>query len=108
MDPTKDVLIKYYAPWCGHCKAFAPIYEELAKKLKEGGNKFLVLAEMDASNNEVEGVDIHSYPTVKFFTKRNKGSPIEFKGDRNEQELLKFLEDYSSFFVKMKKKKENL
>jgi len=50
MDTTKDVLVEYYAPWCGHCKSLAPIYEELANKLKS--NKNLVIAAMDATANE--------------------------------------------------------
>lgn len=52
LDETKDVLVEYYAPWCGHCKKLAPIWADLAKKTE--GIENLIIAQMDATQNETE------------------------------------------------------
>lgn len=88
-DKTKDVLVEFYAPWCGHCKALAPTYDQLGEKYKD--HESIVIAKMDAASNELEHTKINSYPTIKLY-KKETNEAVEYNGERNLEGLSKFLE----------------
>jgi len=92
LDPTKDVLIELYAPWCGHCQKLSPIYEKAAKRLAKVPN--LVIAKMDSTANEVEGLQIQSYPTLKYYPAFKKHAPIEAKFDHKEDDIIDWVKKH--------------
>jgi thiol-disulfide isomerase/thioredoxin len=56
----------YYAPWCGHCKNFAPVLEKFAESVKD---LEIQIAKIDMTENEFENMEIKSYPTIWYYPK---------------------------------------
>jgi len=97
MDDTKDVFLEFYAPWCGHCKALAPIFEDLGEITKDLQN--LVIAKIDATANDIDPSfeKVNMFPTLKLFKAGEKKNPIVCNvKDRSIENLLTFLQDHSS------------
>jgi len=72
LDPTKDVLVKFYAPWCGHCKKLAPEWEKLGQAF--GNEENVVIAKYDADAHKGKGskYGVTGFPTLIWFPKDNK------------------------------------
>jgi protein disulfide-isomerase A1 len=93
-DEKKDVLVDFYAPWCGHCRKFEPLYKELAKKLKHV--KTISIAKIDATRNEIEGMTIMSFPTIILFTGGGQ-EQIPFQGSRQPDDIVRWLHQRCHF-----------
>lgn len=64
LKDNKVVIIDFWAQWCGPCKSFGPIFEEVAKE-KEGQAKF-VKVDVDKNSKVAALYNIRSIPTVLF------------------------------------------
>lgn len=70
-------FIKFYAPWCGHCKAMAPNWVQLAKEME--GRLHIGEVNCDVETRLCKDVRLRGYPTILFF---RGGERVEYDGLR--------------------------
>jgi len=93
LDTEKNVLVEFYAPWCGHCKQLVPVWDKLGEKFADSAD--IVIAKMDSTGNELEDIKIQGFPTIKLFQKGDN-KVVNYSGDRTYEAFEKFLEENTS------------
>lgn len=87
-----NMMIDYYAPWCGHCKKLAPEYSKAAEILKNSPAK---LAKVDCTKNRqiAQKLNIRSYPTIMFNSKQER---IKYSGKRTAKDISDWIKEQIS------------
>ncbi|KAL9554563.1 hypothetical protein MBANPS3_002756 [Mucor bainieri] len=89
-------FIKFYAPWCPHCKNLAPTWIEMASQLR--GQVNVGEVNCDALRSVCETYEIRGFPTLKMFGQ--DGEPVQYTSDRSLVSLMKFANTHAGPSVK--------
>lgn len=113
LDPTKDVIVQLYAPWCGHCKRLAPVWDALGDAF--AGDRSVIIAKMDTSANEHEATSfVEAFPTIGFWPAvkesddddagqhRRSADVIEYTGSRTLSSLVEFVKSNGNLIIPKK------
>lgn len=85
---TQDLwFIKFYAPWCHHCQAMAPNWDQMAKEMK--GQLNVGAVNCEAESRLCKDIGVRSYPTIMLF----KGAErVEYEGLRGLGDFVSYAE----------------
>lgn len=96
IQDSKLAMVKFFAPWCGHCIKMVEPYKKASEVLREKKISAAV-AEVDCTQEKelCEQHGIAGYPTLKVFRAANKDKPLDYKGARETESIVEYLKRLS-------------
>lgn len=84
-------LVKFFAPWCGHCKRLAPTWNDLANKLQDTPDVLIgkVDCTLEVNRQLCNDEQVEGFPTIFLYTNGRKIT--EYRGNRNLDDLYDFV-----------------
>jgi protein disulfide-isomerase A6 len=98
----KPTLVEFFAPWCGHCKTLAPVYEELASAFEHASDKVQIAkVDADAERSLGKRFGVQGFPTLKFFDGKSD-KPVDYKSGRDLESLSAYITEKTGVQAKKK------
>uniref|UniRef100_A0A1I8PHM3 Thioredoxin domain-containing protein n=1 Tax=Stomoxys calcitrans TaxID=35570 RepID=A0A1I8PHM3_STOCA len=87
-------FVKFFAPWCGHCKRLHPLWEQLAEMMNVKDEPQVIIAKVDCTQHQelCAKHEITGYPTLRFF-KLGETESVKFKGTRDMPAITEFINE---------------
>ncbi|CAK7267030.1 Protein disulfide-isomerase erp38 [Sporothrix epigloea] len=101
LQSGKPTLVEFFAPWCGHCKTLAPVYEELAQLFAFSDGVQIAKVDADAEKSLGKRFGVQGFPTLKYFD-GTSAVPIDYQSGRDIDSLTNFITEKTG--IRLRKK----